>query len=141
MLSLYWCQNKTVLCQDWHTFDSIVYPIESSFRKALYPQCVTDFQSYGRPQVEKLRLSKLCCRDIEIFSMLTNAMSVKSQLTITFAKKYIFCILNYSCVHNSPLFGLFMKQNAYVPVGGNEEGGRATPTSISIFDYYVMKTL
>ena len=26
-------------------------------------------------------------------------------------------------------------------MGGNEEGGRATPTSISIFDSYDMKTL
>ena len=34
-----------------------------------------------------------------------------------------------------------MKWNAYVPVGGDEEGGVATPTSISIFDSNVMKTL
>ena len=47
----------------------------------------------------------------------------------------------YSRVHNSPPFGLFVKLNAYVPVGGNEGGGGATPTSISIFDSYVMKTL
>ena len=47
----------------------------------------------------------------------------------------------YSRVHNSLPFGLFMKQNAYVPVGGNEGGGRATPTSISIFDSYDRETL
>ena len=35
--------------------------------------------------------------------------------------------------------GLFMK---YVPEGGNERGRRGgTPTSISIFDSYDMKTL
>ena len=37
--------------------------------------------------------------------------------------------------------GLFMKQNAYVPEGGNEGGRVATPTSISIFDSYDMKSL
>ena len=37
--------------------------------------------------------------------------------------------------------GLFMKQNAYVPVGGNEGWGGATPTSISIFDSYDIKRL
>ena len=42
-------------------------------------------------------------------------------------------------MHNSPPFGLFMNQNAYVPVGKNEGGGRATRTSISIFDSYVMR--
>ena len=47
----------------------------------------------------------------------------------------------YSRVHNSPPFGLFMKENAYVPVGGNEGGGEATPTSILIFDSYDIKTL
>ena len=47
----------------------------------------------------------------------------------------------YSRVHNSPPFGLFMMQNAYVPVGGNERGKEATPTSISVFDFYGIKTL
>ena len=47
----------------------------------------------------------------------------------------------YSRVHNSPPFGLFMKQNAYVPVGRNDGGGEATPTSISIFNSHDMKTL
>ena len=37
--------------------------------------------------------------------------------------------------------GLFMEWNAYVPEGGNEEERVATPTSISIFDSYDMKTL
>ena len=37
--------------------------------------------------------------------------------------------------------GLFIKLNAYVPEGGNEEGSRATPISISILDSYDMKTL
>ena len=37
--------------------------------------------------------------------------------------------------------GLFMKQNAYVPEGGNEEGRVASPTSISIFDFNDMKSL
>ena len=38
--------------------------------------------------------------------------------------------------------GFFMKQNAYVPESGNEGGRGATPnTSISIFDFYDMKTL
>ena len=37
--------------------------------------------------------------------------------------------------------GLFMKENAYVPEGGNGEGRVATPTSISIFDFYDMKSL
>ena len=37
--------------------------------------------------------------------------------------------------------GLFMKQNANVPEGGNEGGKVATPTSISIFDSYGMKRL
>ena len=36
---------------------------------------------------------------------------------------------------------LFMKYNAYVAEGGNEEGRKATPTSISTFDSYDMKTL
>ena len=36
---------------------------------------------------------------------------------------------------------LFMKENAYVPEGGNGEGRVATPTSISIFDFYDMKSL
>jgi hypothetical protein len=35
--------------------------------------------------------------------------------------------------------GLFMKQNANVPEGGNEGGRVATSTSISIFDSYDMK--
>ena len=38
-------------------------------------------------------------------------------------------------------FGLFIMQNAYVPEGGIEGGMEATPTSISIFDSYDMKTL
>jgi len=37
--------------------------------------------------------------------------------------------------------GVFMKQNAYVPEGRNEEGRRATPTRISIFYSCDMKTL
>ena len=37
--------------------------------------------------------------------------------------------------------GLFMEENGYVPEGRNEEGRVATPTSISIFDSYDMKTL
>ena len=32
-------------------------------------------------------------------------------------------------------------KNAYVPVGGNEGGSRATPSSISIFDSYGIKAL
>ena len=41
------------------------------------------------------------------------------------------------------LAGLFMNKNAYVPEGGNEGGRGATPTptSISIFDSYDMKTM
>ena len=38
-------------------------------------------------------------------------------------------------------FSLFMIQNAYVPEGGNEGGSKTTPTSISIFDFYGIKTL
>ena len=38
-------------------------------------------------------------------------------------------------------FYLFMMQNAYVLEGGNEGGRKATPTSISIFDFYGIKTL
>ena len=37
--------------------------------------------------------------------------------------------------------GVFMKWNADVPEGGNEEGRVATTTSISIFDSYDMKSL
>ena len=37
--------------------------------------------------------------------------------------------------------GLFMKKNAYVPEGVNGEGRGATPTSISIFDFYDMTSL
>ena len=37
--------------------------------------------------------------------------------------------------------GLFMKENAYVLEGGNERGRGATPTSISIFDSFDIKTL
>ena len=37
--------------------------------------------------------------------------------------------------------GLFMKCNAYVPEGGNEGGRAATSTSISIFDFYDIKSL
>ena len=36
--------------------------------------------------------------------------------------------LHYTVLHMFAQFGLFMKQNAYVPEGGNEEGSRATPT-------------
>ena len=36
--------------------------------------------------------------------------------------------------------GLFTESNAYVPGGGNEIGRGATPTSISIFDSYDIKT-
>ena len=32
--------------------------------------------------------------------------------------------------------GLFMEKNVYVPEGGNEGGRDATPTSLSIFDFY-----
>ena len=39
------------------------------------------------------------------------------------------------------LGSLFMKQNAYIAEGGNEGGRVATPTSISIFDSYDMKSL
>ena len=35
---------------------------------------------------------------------------------------------------------LFMKQNAYVTEGRNEEGRFATPTSFSIYDSYDMKS-
>ena len=38
-------------------------------------------------------------------------------------------------------FSLFMMWNAYVPEGGNERGRKATPTSISIFDFYGIKAL
>ena len=48
--------------------------------------------------------------------------------------------MDYSRVHNSPSFGLFMKQNAYFLEGGIEVVSGATPTSISIFDFYDMKT-
>ena len=37
--------------------------------------------------------------------------------------------------------GLFMKKNAYVPEGRNEEERVATPTNFSIFDFYDMKRL
>ena len=53
----------------------------------------------------------------------------------------LFIFEAYCRVHNSPLLGLFMKYNAYVPVGGNERGRGATPTSISIFDSNDMKIL
>ena len=36
------------------------------------------------------------------------------------------------------LAGLFMKLYAYVSEGGNEGGRGATPTSISIFDSYLV---
>ena len=35
----------------------------------------------------------------------------------------------------------FYDVNAYVLEGGNEGGRKATPTSISIFDFYGIKTL
>jgi hypothetical protein len=38
-------------------------------------------------------------------------------------------------------FGLFILQNAFVPEGRNERGRRATPTSISKFDSFDIKTL
>ena len=38
-------------------------------------------------------------------------------------------------------FGVIIIQNAYVPEGGIEGGREATPTSISIFASYDMKTL
>ena len=38
-------------------------------------------------------------------------------------------------------FCLFMMQNAYVLEGGNEGERKAPPTSISIFDFYGIKTL
>ena len=51
------------------------------------------------------------------------------------------CLSMYSRVHNSPPFGLIMKLNAYFLKGGNEGGRGTTPTSISIFDSFDMKTL
>jgi hypothetical protein len=36
---------------------------------------------------------------------------------------------------------LSIMQNAYVREGGNEGGRKATPTSISIFDFYGIKAL
>ena len=39
------------------------------------------------------------------------------------------------------MFCIFMMWNAYVPKGGNEGGREATPNSISIFDFYGIKTL
>ena len=36
---------------------------------------------------------------------------------------------------------LFMESNAYIPEGGNERGREATPTSISIFNSFGIKTL
>ena len=52
-------------------------------------------------------------------------------------------VSTYTVLHIFAQFGLFMMYNAYVPVGGNERGRGATPTptSISIFDSYHMKTL
>ena len=49
--------------------------------------------------------------------------------------------LTYSRVHNSPSFGLFMKKNAYVPVGGNEGGGRATPFKLRGLPFHFIKWL
>ena len=47
----------------------------------------------------------------------------------------------YTLYHMFTQFCLFMMQNAYVPEGGNERGRKATSTSISIFDFYGIKTL
>ena len=47
----------------------------------------------------------------------------------------------YAVLQMYTQFGLFMMQNAYVPEDGNEGGRRATPTSISIFDFYDINTL
>ena len=38
-------------------------------------------------------------------------------------------------------FCLFIMQNAYVPEGRNKGERKATPTSISIFDFYGIKAL
>ena len=49
--------------------------------------------------------------------------------------------MNYTRRQNVWPGGLFMKSNAYVPEGRNEEGRVAAPTSFSIFDSYEMKSL
>ena len=47
----------------------------------------------------------------------------------------------YTLSHMFTQFCLFMMLNAYVLEGGNEGGREVTPTSISIFDFYGIKTL
>ena len=47
----------------------------------------------------------------------------------------------YTLLHIFAQFDLFMKKNASVPEGRNEEGREVTPTNISITDSYGMKTL
>ena len=51
------------------------------------------------------------------------------------------CFFIYTVLQMFTQFDLFIMENAYVPVGGNERGRGATPTSISIFDSYDIKTL
>ena len=53
----------------------------------------------------------------------------------------VFCFKNCSDLQIYRQFGLFIQKNACVPEGGIEGGREATPTSISIFDSYDMKTL
>ena len=49
--------------------------------------------------------------------------------------------MTYTVLQMFTQFCLFIMKNAYVPEGGNEEGRKATPTSISIFDFYGIKAL
>ena len=53
------------------------------------------------------------------------------------------CFFIYTVLQMFTQFDLFIMENAYVPVGGNERGRGATPTptSILIFDSYDIKTL
>ena len=50
-------------------------------------------------------------------------------------------LCTYTLLQKYTQFCLFMMQNAYVLEGGNEGGREATPTSISIFDFYGIKAL
>ena len=59
----------------------------------------------------------------------------------TFNPKLISDFQIYIVLHIFTQCGLFIMQNVYVPEGWNEGGRGATPTSISIFDSYDIKTL
>ena len=51
------------------------------------------------------------------------------------------CRCKYTVLQKYTQFCLLLLQNAYVLEGGNEGGREATPTSISIFDFYGIKAL